>query len=118
MISCSAIDFRKKTHVIVKLKEQQIRYNIMVNRSKLEAKNNHLERIGFKDAVFINESRSPCYKYLHYLCHRLLRDRQVHSYWFFNNQLKIKLEERGDVNIIKHIDNFVELGLLVDQYMA
>ena len=109
---------KKKTHVTVKLKERQMRYNIMVNRSKLKGKNDHLQRIGFKEAVFINESMSPGYKYLHYLCRRLLRDRQIHSYWFFNNQLKIKLEERGDANIIEHIDNFVELGLLVDQYMA
>ena len=47
---------KKKTHVIVKLKERQMRYNIMVNRSKLKGKNDHLERIGFKEAVFINES--------------------------------------------------------------
>ena len=118
MTSCRCHRLKKKTHVTVKLKERQMRYNIMVNRSKLKDKNDHLERTGFKDAVFINESMSPGYKYLHYLCRRLLRDRQIHSYWFFNNQLKIKLEERGDVNIIKHIDNFVELGLLVDQYMA
>ena len=92
-----------------------MRYNIMVNRSKLKGKNYYLKRIGFKDAVFINESMSPDYKCLQYLCRRLLRDRQIYSYWFFHNQLKIKLEGRGDVNIIKHIDNFVELGLLVDQ---
>ena len=109
---------KKKTYVIVKLKERQMRYN-MVNRSKLKGKNDHLKRIGFKDAVFINKSMSPGYKYLHYLCRRLLRDRQIHSYWFFNYQLKIKLEERCDVNIIEqHIDNFVKLGLLVDQYMV
>ena len=70
------------------------------------------------DVVSINESMIPGYKYLHYLCCSFLRDRQIHSYWFFNNQLKIKLEERGDVNIIEHIDNFVELVLLLDQYMA
>ena len=95
-----------------------MRYTIIVNRSEQKDKNGYLERIGFKDTIFINESMSPGYKYLHYLCRRLLRDRQVHSYWFFNNQLKIKLEERGDVNIIEHIDNFVELGLSVDQCMA
>ena len=50
---------RLKTHVTVKLKEQQMRYNIMVNRSKLKGKNDHLERIGFKETVFINESMSP-----------------------------------------------------------
>ena len=50
---------KKKTHVIVKLKEQQMRYNIMVNRSKLKGKNDHLKIICFKDAVFINESTSP-----------------------------------------------------------
>ena len=34
---------KKKTHVIVKLKQQQQkRYNIMVNRSKLKGKNDHL----------------------------------------------------------------------------
>ena len=109
---------KKKNHIIVKLKEQQIKYNIMVNTSKPKGKNDHLERIGFKDAVFINESMSPGYKYQRFLCRRLLRDRQVHSYWLFNNQLKIKLEERGDVDFIEHIDNFAELGLLVDQYMA
>ena len=31
----------------------------MVNKSKQKGKNDHLKRIGFKDAVFINESRSP-----------------------------------------------------------
>ena len=109
---------KKKTNVIVKLKERQMIYSIKVNRSKLKGKNDHLKRIGIKDAVFINESMSPGYKYLHYLYRRLLRDRQVHSYWFFNNQLRTKLEERVDLNIIEHIDNFVELGLSVDQYMA
>ena len=79
----------------------------MVNRSKLNGKNDHLERVGFRDTVFINESMSPGYRYLQYLCLRLLRDRQIHSYWFFNNQLKIKLEERGDKNVIEHTDNFV-----------
>ena len=68
---------KKKTHVTVKLKERQMRYNIMVNRSKLKDKNDHLERTGFKDAVFINESMSPGYKYLHDLCHRLLRARSL-----------------------------------------
>ena len=50
---------KKKTHVVVKLKEWQMRCNIMVNRSKLKGKNDHLEIIHFKDAVFINESTSP-----------------------------------------------------------
>ena len=68
--------------------------------------------------LFSNESISPGYKYLHYLWPRLLRDREIHSYWFFNNQLKVNLEERGNVSIIEHIDNFVELGLLLDQNMA
>ena len=85
----------------------------MVSISKLKGKNDHLERIGLEDAVFINESMNPGYRYLHYICRRLLRDRQIHSYWFFNNQLKVKLEERGDVNIIEHTDNFVELGLFI-----
>ena len=45
----------KKTHVIVKLKMQQ-GYNIIVHRSKLKGKNDHLKGIGFKDAVFITKS--------------------------------------------------------------
>ena len=32
---------------------------------------------------------------------------------FFNNQLKVKLEERGDMNIIKHTDNFAGLCVLL-----
>ena len=43
---------KKKTHVIVKLKEGQMRYNIMVNKSKLKGKNDHLKRISFKDKVY------------------------------------------------------------------
>ena len=109
---------KKKARVNVKLKEQQKRYNIMANRSKLQSKNDHLKRIGFKDAVFINESMSPGYKYLCYLCCIFLSNRQIHSYWFFNNQLKVNVEERGDLNIIENIDNLVELGILFDQYMA
>ena len=61
---------------------------------------------------------TPDCKYLSYLCRGLLRDRQILSYWFFINQLEVKFEERGGVNIIEKIDNFVELGLLLDQYMA
>ena len=45
----------KKTHVIVKLKMQQ-GYNIIVHRSKLKDKNDHLKGIGFKYAVFITKS--------------------------------------------------------------
>ena len=30
-----------------------MRYNVMVNRSKLKGKNDHLKRIGFKDAVLM-----------------------------------------------------------------
>ena len=32
---------------------------------------------------------------------------------FFNNQLKVKLEEQGDMNIIKHTDNFAGLCVLL-----
>ena len=45
----------KKTHVSVKLKMQQ-GCNIIVHRSKLKGKNDHLKGIGFKDAVFITKS--------------------------------------------------------------
>ena len=38
---------KKKTYVIVKLKERQKRYNIMVNRSKLKDKNDHLKKNWF-----------------------------------------------------------------------
>ena len=38
---------KKKTYVIVKLKERQKRYNIMVNRSKLKDKNHHLKKNWF-----------------------------------------------------------------------
>ena len=116
MISCSVIDV-KRNSCHYKIKRHK-RHDIMFNRSKLKGKNDLLEKIGFKEAVFVNESMSPGYKYLHYLCCRLVRDRQIHFCRFFNNQLKIKLEERGDVNIIEHMDNFVKLSLLLDQYMA
>ena len=58
MIIWGAIRLKKKIHVNIKLKRQQ-RYKIMVNISKQKGKNDHLKRIGFKDAVFINESMSP-----------------------------------------------------------
>ena len=115
MISHNAIE--NSRHCKIKRTADEI-YNIMVNSSKLKGKNDHLERISFKDWVFINESMSPGYKYLHYLYCRLLTDRHIHYYWLFNNQFKVKLEERGDINIIQHIDNFVELSLLLDQCMA
>ena len=50
----------------------------MVNRSSLNNKKEHLERIGFTDTKFINKSMEPGYKYLHYLCSRLLKDRKIH----------------------------------------
>ena len=81
------------------------KYDIMINRTKLKDKHEHLGRIGFTDTVFINESMSPGYKYLHYLCRKLLKVRRIHSHSLFHNLLKTELEARGDINVIEHVNN-------------
>ena len=45
----------------------------MIFRTKLKSKKDHFELIHFKDAIFIKESKDPGYKYLHYLCRRLVK---------------------------------------------
>ena len=109
---------KKENSSHCKIKRTVERYSITVHRSNPKGKNDHLKTLGFKNAVIIIESMCPGYKYLHYLGRKLLRNRQIHSYWFSNNQLNINWEERGDINIIEQIDNFVELGLLLDLYMT
>ena len=74
-------DLGEKVVQVLSLTGVSINQDDIVQWHRLKKENScHCKRIGFKDAVFINESMSPGYKYLPYLCRRLLRDRQIHYY--------------------------------------
>lgn len=43
----------------------------------------------------------------------MLMGRKILSQWCFNNQLKVKLEEKGVINATEHSDNILDLVLLL-----
>ena len=78
-----------------------------------------LSNLKFSGRLFVSESMSHENQQLAYKCRQLKSARKIHSTWFFNNVVNLKLTEDGRIYKIFHvtgIENLLEIDNL-EQYI-
>ena len=96
---------KKKESVTVKFKCRKIKRRILVNRKNLRNKSEDLRQPKFSGKLFILESMCHENHQLAYKCCQLKNAVKIHSTWFWNNAVNVKLSKRSNpVKIIHIID--------------
>ena len=94
---------KKKESVIVKCKCRKLKQNVLVNRKNFRNKSEYLRQLKFSGKFFILESMCHENHQLPYKCRQLKNSGKIHSTWFWNNAVNVKLSERNNPVKIFHI---------------
>ena len=100
---------KKKEIVIVKFKSRKQKRNILIDRKNLRNKSENLSQLKFAGKLFISESMCHENHQLAYKCRQLKNARKIHSTWFWNNVINVKLNERSQPAKIYHIIDIEKL---------
>ena len=93
---------RKKDRVIIKFKCRKQKHRVLLNCKTLQNKSLDLTQLKFSGKLFVNESMCHENHQLAYKCRQLKSARKIHSTWFYNSTLHIKLVENGPIHKIFH----------------
>ena len=96
---------KKGNRVIAKFKYREQRQNVLFNRKNLKDKSSDLTQLRFSGKIFISESMSQENHQFAYRCRQLKTAGKIHSIWFFNNTVNLKLIDNGPIHKISHIVN-------------
>ena len=103
---------KKKNFVIVKFKCRKLRNKVLSSRKKLADKSEALQNLKLDEKLFVTESMCAENHQLSYYCRKLKRAKKLHSNWFFNNAVNVRVTENGDIKKIYHISDLeLLLGL-------
>ena len=111
---------KRLDRVIVKFKCRKQKQSLMYKRKNLGTKSQELTNLKFSGRLFVSESMSHENQQLAYKCRQLKSARKIHSTWFFNNVINIKLTEHGRIHKIFHvtdIENLLEIDNL-EEYIS
>ena len=100
---------KKKDTVIVKLKCSKHKHSIFINRKNLCNKLDVLTQLNFSGRFFISESMCHENHQLSYKCRQLKNAGKIHSTWFWNNSVNVKLNERSQPMKIHHVIDIEKL---------
>ena len=100
---------KKKDTVIVKFKCRKQRRSILTNRKNLRNKSDGLTRLNFSGRLFVSESMCHENHQLSYKCRQLKNAGKIHSTWFWNNSVGVKLNERSQPMKIHHVTDIEKL---------
>ena len=106
---------KRKERVIVKFKCRKQKNSVMYKRKNLGNKSQELSNLKFSGRLFVSESMSHENQQLAYKCRQLKSARMIHSTWFFNNVVNLKLTEYRRIYKIFHvkdIENLFEINNL------
>ena len=106
---------KRTDRVIVKFKCRKQKNSVMYKRKNLGNKSQELNNLKFSGRLFVSESMSHENQQLAYKCRQLKSARKIHSTWFFNNVVNLKLTEHGRIHKIFHvtgIENLFEINNL------
>ena len=87
----------------------------MYKRKNLGNKSQELSDLKFSGRLFVSEIMSHENQQLAYKCRQLKSARKIHSTWFSNNAVNLKLTEHGRIHKIFHvtdIENLLEIDNL------
>ena len=94
---------KKKELVIVKFKCRKLKRRVLVNTKNLRKKSEDLRQITFSGKLFISQSMCHENDQLAYKCRQLKNEGKIHTTWFWNNAVNVKLSERSNPEKIFHI---------------
>ena len=100
---------RKKDTVIIKFKFRMQRRSILFNRKNLRNKSNGLSQLNFSGRLFVSESICHENHQLSYKCRQLRNAGEIHSTWFWNHCVNVKLNERSQPTKIHHVIDIEKL---------
>ena len=100
---------KKKETVIVKFKSTKQKRNILIDRKNLRNKSENLSQLKFAGKIFISESMCHENHQLAYKYRQLKNAWKIHSTWFWNNIINVKLNERSQPAKIYHIIDIEKL---------
>lgn len=100
---------RLKKKDIVKFKCRKQRRSILTNRKNLRNKSDGLTRLNFSGRLFVSESMCHENHQLSYKCRQLKNAGKIHSTWFWNNSVNVKLDERSQPTKINHVIDIEKL---------
>ena len=87
----------------------------MYKRKNLGTKSQELANLKFSGRLFVSENMSHENQQLAYKFRQFKSARKIHSIWFFNNVINIKLAENGRIHEIFHVtetENLLEIDNL------
>ena len=100
---------KRSDRVIVKFKCRKQQNSIMYKSKNLDNKCQELSNLKFSGRLFISESMSHENQHLAYKCRQLKSARKIHSTWFFNNVVNLKLTEHERIHKIFHVTDIEKL---------
>ena len=100
---------KKKESVIVKFKCRKLKRRVLVNRKNLRNKSEDRRKLKFSSKLFISESMCHENHQLAYKCRQVKNAWKIHSTWFWNNAVHVKLSERSNPVKIFHIIDIEKL---------
>ena len=98
-----------RDRVIVKFKDRKLKHNVQIKRKNLHQKSSEFSRLKFLGKLFVSESMCFENHQLAYKCRKLKNLGKIHSTWFYNNAVNIKLTENGRIYKIFHIIDIEKL---------
>ena len=93
---------RKKDWVFIKFKCRKQKHHVLLNCKTLQNKSLNRTQLKFLGKLFVNDCMCHENHQLAYKCCQLKSVHKVHSTWFYNSTLHIKLVENGPIHKIFH----------------
>ena len=106
---------KRSDRKIVKFKCRKQKRSLIHKCKNLGNKSQELTNLKFSGRLFESESMSHENQQLAYKCRRLKSARKIHSTWFFNDVVNIKLTQHGRIHKILHVtdtENLLEIDNL------
>ena len=102
---------KKKELVVVKFKCRKLKQKVLVKWKNLRNKSEDLRQLTFSGKIFISESMFHDENHqLACKCRQLKNAGKIHSPWFWNNAVNVKLSERSSPVKIFHIIDIEKLS--------
>ena len=100
---------KNKERLILKFKDRKLKRSIQINRKGLQQKSLELSQLKFPGKLFISEIMYYENQQLAYKFRQLKNSKKIHSTWFWNNAVNIKVNRNGEIQHILHTTDIEKL---------
>ena len=100
---------KKKDTVILEFKCRKQKRSVLTNGKSLRNKSDVLTQLNFSGRLFVSESMCQDSHQLSYKYRQLKNVCKIHSTWFWNNSVNVKLNKRSQAMKIHHVIDIEKL---------